>query len=78
MSDLTWAGKVSLGGYIKSSKLSAKEYFKLVLKNKLSLKINSLSFSKRIAPLKNSSLDARNGLNLRPVEVLKLLVFFLY
>ena len=73
-SDLTWAGKVSSGGKIRSSKLSAREYFKFVLKNKLSLIINSVSFSTSKAPLKNSSLDAKKGLNRIFVFVTILLV----
>ena len=72
-SDLTWAGYVSIGGNLKSSKLFANYIFKFVLKNKFSLKINSVSFSNKTAPLKNSSLDAINGLNLIPVYVLNLL-----
>ena len=40
------------------------------MKNKFSFKINSELFSNKKAPLKNSSLEARNGLNLRPVLVL--------
>ena len=65
---------MSIGGYLRSSKLLAKLYFKLVLKNKFSLKISSLSFSSKTAPLKNSSLDAMKGLSLIPVDVLNLLV----
>ena len=41
----------------------------MVLKNKLSLIINSVSFSMTKAPLKNSSLDAKNGLNVALVNV---------
>ena len=76
-SDLTCAGKVFSGGKTKSSKLLAKEYFKFILKNKLSLRINSVSFSTSTAPLKNSSLDAINGLKRILVEGLILLVVFL-
>ena len=53
------------------------EYFRLVLKNKLSVIIASLSFSINKAPLKNSSLDARNGLNLSLVDEINDEVFFL-
>ena len=53
------------------------EYLRFDEKIRLSLKINSLSFSRSNAPLKNSSLDAKKGLNLIPVLVLKLRVFSL-
>ena len=59
---------MSTGGYIRSSKLSASEYFKFDVKKKLSLIIYSLLFSNKIAPLKNSSLDAKNGLNVNLVS----------
>ena len=58
------------GGILKSSKLSQTEYFRLLLKKKLSLIIYSLLFSTVSAPLKNSSLDARKGLKLKLVLVL--------
>ena len=77
MSDLTWAGNVFTGGYFKSSKLSIKEYLMFVLKNRLSLRINCVSFSNSKAPLKKSSLDAKNGWNLILLDVLNDLVFSL-
>jgi hypothetical protein len=60
-------------GKTKSSKLFAKEYFKFELKNKFSLIIISVSFSTKSAPLKNSSLDAINGLKRILVPELNLL-----
>ena len=47
------------------------------VKKKLSLIMYSLLFSNNIAPLKNSSLDAKNGLIVNLVFVLNLLVSFL-
>ena len=54
---------------VKSSKLSTREYFRFVEKNRLSLIIISLSFSKSREPLKKASLEARNGLNVSLVFV---------
>jgi len=67
---------VSTGGYLRSSKLSAREYFKFEEKKKLSFITYWLLFSNKIAPLKNSSLEAIKGLKVNFVSVLKLLVFF--
>ena len=72
-SDLTWAGYVSLGGTVRSSKLSFIEYFKLDEKNKLSLITYSVSFCARIEYLKNPSLAAKNGLKVNLVAVLRFL-----
>ena len=64
---------MSTGGNLKSSKLFAMLYLRFVLKNKFSLRTNSESFSNKKAPLKNSSLEAKNGLNLAVVFVLNTL-----
>ena len=73
MSERTCAGKVSTGGNRRSSKLFAILYLRFTLKNKFSFRIISELFSIKKAPLKNSSLEARKGWNLRPVFVLNAL-----
>ena len=50
-----------------------REYFRLEEKKKLSLKINSLSFSANTANLKNPSLPAINGLKVILLDVEKFL-----
>ena len=63
---------MSTGGIVRSSKLSAIEYFRLDEKRKFSLKEYSALFSIKRAPFKNDSLEAMKGL----IESLVLLLNF--
>ena len=56
------------GGIVRSSKLSANEYLIFDEKKKLSCIKYSLLFSNNKAPLKKSSLDAKNGLKTKPLD----------
>ena len=62
---------MSLGGIVKSSKLSQIEYLRFEEKIKLSLNKYSKSFSSNNAPLKKPSLAAKKGLKFILVFELK-------